>query len=114
VEPEVFAILSYEELQVFVEYHNRKNTKLNFREIVAHIRCGTRSNIPICCMIFFSCIWEPCSMLTHFHIFKRFKEWYFHLSGGFNYIPCPFCILIDKPRVLYKCSGQEYGCCYNR
>ena len=92
------------------------NAEVNFKLLPRDIRCGLRSNIPICCILFFCVIWRLLYFFINFSLVKKFLGWYPPNSPeGCNYIPCLFCLLLRRSRKLYECElNDKTCCCYNK
>lgn len=80
--------------------------------ILRDIRCGWKSNIPVCCILFFCVVWRLLYFFIAFSLVKKFIYWYPPNSPeGCNYIPCFFCFLLRRGRKLYVCSANDSTCC---
>lgn len=62
--------------------------------------CGIKSNIPICCVIFYNFIYG--------HIPAEFQLKYIKiLNPKYQYIPCPFCIIERKMNEIKSCNWSR-------
>jgi hypothetical protein len=92
-------------------YCLRKNCKFK-PYFLHHFRCGRRSNIPVCCMIFFVTFWQACWILGHFPLVKRFLSYYpstkYH---KYRYVPCFYCYLMGRCNRVLTCDKDCKSCC---
>lgn len=90
------------------------NCQLDLRpaSIIRDIRCGWKSNIPICCVLFFCVVWRLLYVFINFSLVKKFLYWYPPRTVcESNYIPCFICLLLRRVRKLYVCSEKDVTCC---
>ena len=71
------------------------------------ITCGYRSNIPICCIIFFETIWGKLiypntRLYNNYMIFHRQQKGYVH---------CPICIILKRSREIIDCDNNPNKPC---
>lgn len=86
-------------------------TNINFSSICRHIRCGLKSNIPICCIVFYL-LREPLYFFINFTLVKKFIYWYpYRTKCKYNYVPCLICFLFRRVRKLYVCTESDIDCC---
>jgi hypothetical protein len=57
------------------------------------IKCGYRSNIPTCCIIFFETIW-----------YMKLGKWYNKLDGHNDYVHCPICLILKRSNKIIDCD----------
>lgn len=68
------------------------NSKFRFN-FYGEIRCGLRSKIPVCCILFYLLLWKPLFLFIHFDIVKRFIVWYPPRTYyNYNHVPCLICL----------------------
>ena len=73
------------------------------------IRCGLKSNIPLCCILFFLVFWQIIFIFVHFSIVRKFVSWYPPEPCG--YVPCVFCVIRKSFRKVHDCSASDPHCC---
>jgi hypothetical protein len=87
------------------------NSKVDIA-IFRDINCGLKSNIPVCCILFFCIIWRTLYFFITFSLVKKFIYWYPpHSPEECNYIPCFVCYLLRRDRKLYVCAENDVTCC---
>jgi hypothetical protein len=75
------------------------------------IRCGLKSNIPICCILFFI-VRGWLYFLMNFSLVEKFINSYpSRTKWECNYIPCFICFLFRRVRKLYVCPQSDVNCC---
>lgn len=89
------------------------NSQVNLspRNLFRDIRCGLKSNIPICCVLFFIVLgWFY--FFINFSLVKRFIYWYPpQTTCEYCYKPCFICFLFHRVRKLYVCPKSDVNCC---
>jgi len=71
--------------------------------------CSKQSNIPFCCFLFFIIIW-PILIVLDDNIYRTVAIY----KRQFEYIPCLFCLLKNKPNNIIQCDEtqkQKCGIC---
>lgn len=96
-----------EEITQLVNYININSSKGFF----AHFKCGYYSKIPFCCQLFFVFVWLRLWMFGCFPIIFKVIEWYPPKSMGYNYVPCPVCLLFGRVKELRCCHLDQEYCC---
>lgn len=107
--------ISREELRVLLELHvDLENSKPEFslRDMFRHIRCGFRSNIPICCILFYVFVWNFIYLFMYFEVVKKFICWY-PPKNVCEYVACPICVILRRRQELHECSEFDPNCCLN-
>ena len=95
--------------QLHVDILNSKN---NFSHIRNDVKCGLKSNIPVCCILFFCIIWKLIFCFMSFNLAKRFICWYPDKAKyDWEYVPCFMCFLLRRYRKVYVCSESDVNCC---
>lgn len=87
------------------------NVDFNFKLIYRDFRCGWKSNIPICCMLFFSFFWRFLYLFVNYSLVKKFLSSY-PADGRWRYKPCFMCFLFGRVRKLYLCNENDVSCCW--
>ena len=99
---------------VYCDVHNAK-VDLSPWAVFRDVRCGWKSNIPICCILFFCVFWKMLYFFISFSIVKKFIYWYPpRTPEGCNYIPCFICFLLRRGYKLYVCSADDVTCCCHK
>lgn len=97
--------------QIHCDILNSK-VDMSLGAIFRDIRCGWKSNIPICCILFFCVIWRMLYFFITFSLVRKFIYWYPpNMSEGCNYIPCFICFMLRRGRKLYVCNENDKTCC---
>jgi hypothetical protein len=81
-----------------------------YLKIGQHLKCGSHSRIPWCCIFWFVTFWDL------FRLKEKWNLWYLKLTNtpsdgnpfGWEYIPCPLCLIMKRNvgRPL-KCKCEE-------
>lgn len=87
----------------------KQNSNVDFSIFawISTTRCGINSNIPFCCILFFLFCWRPLFVLLHFKIIEKLIYFY-PGKNDYHYVPCFFCLILNKKRKLYKCDVNCY------
>lgn len=87
------------------------NSQVHLGSIYRDVRCGLRSNIPVCCILFFI-IRGLFYYFINFSLVKKFICYYPPKTlCKYNYVPCFICFLFHRVRKLYVCSEEDITCC---
>lgn len=88
------------------------NSKVDFKPtIFRDVRCGLKSNIPVCCILFFL-VRRWLYFFINFTLVKKFIYCYpAKAECKYSYIPCFICFLFRRVRKLYVCSENDVNCC---
>lgn len=90
------------------------NSEVDLRYIYRDVRCGLKSNIPVCCIIFFI-MRKFLYFFINFSLVKKFIYCYPPPKQKYNYVPCFVCFLFRRVRKVYDCSKSDISCCcYNK
>ena len=87
--------------------HRVKGLFKTVKNIICDINCGIKSNIPLCCILFWIIIWKPIFHLLPItgsmnrYLFS--KKYLKYLKIEVEYIPCPICIFKNKANKLKHC-----------
>jgi hypothetical protein len=88
---------------------------LDFSKLYHHIRCGIRSNIPFCCIIFFCSFWKFIFLLFNFSFVRKFINWYPpRKTYNYHYVACPLCVIMHRYRYLRVCNENDSWCCLRK
>jgi hypothetical protein len=88
------------------------NSKDNFTNIGNDIKCGLKSDIPVCCIIFFCTFWKLFFCFVSFSLVKKFIYWYPpRVTCDWDYVPCFICSILRRSRKVYVCSENDTSCC---
>jgi hypothetical protein len=72
------------------------------RERLYHAIFGMHSNIPLCCVNFFTKEWVPNrNSVENTEYWEKIKE-----ADGLSYIPCHACFQKKKFNPLHRCNSQ--------
>lgn len=74
-------------------------------------RCATKSGIPICCIGWWMLFYQWLINGPSFWGLKRLREkilhWYWAKVEGYNYIPCPVCLVKNRKVEILMCDCQK-------
>lgn len=74
------------------------------------LMCGLKSNIPVCCILFYVFIWKTSFLFVHFPIVKKFIYWY-PPKTSCGYVPCLVCLLRKRFNKVHECDVKDSQCC---
>lgn len=74
------------------------------------VKCGLKSNIPICCILFYITFWHFLFLFMRFGFVWKFIRRY-PIENDRRYVPCFMCYILNKKSKLHKCSEDDITCC---
>jgi hypothetical protein len=88
---------------------------MNLHAVRHHLRCGKKSNIPTCCVIWFTFAFMPvCRLATKIFGSRKVTKaqyWWIRVQNRCrpnpHYQLCPICLLSGKRNRLKLCGGPN-------
>lgn len=74
---------------------------------LCEIICGFKSNIPICCIIFYITIWRCVCNIDNKNKNHFIKNKYHQIVNNHyntNYVCCPVCLIRNNFRIIKQCN----------
>ena len=74
------------------------------KDIIYDIKCGWKSNISLCCILFYTFIYYHPSQTNIFK--QKYRKW----KNDASYIQCPICKIFNKKANKTKHCDYQNGC----